>query len=208
MDSKLKLLLGFGGIGATGSAGVIAYPYLKREEGESLLTLITHKGEKFILHTSGDTHNSQWKTIVEELKNDAIAKEEIGNPVDETNLKKWCAEISKRRSYKEELINKYKTRCTRNTILTEVKSKLTSGKALISFEDSDGWTKSYNEYKKNTVDSDLQLNIDGKKITHTEMGSKKAEDIRDWCNSMNKALFVADTDSSYKTFNKWCVSGN
>ncbi|CBY92182.1 hypothetical protein HF1_01740 [Mycoplasma haemofelis str. Langford 1] len=207
MDPKLKLLMGLGGAGATGGTGMLVYPYLKKGEGESLSTAVTNQGDKFILYTAGDTHNTQWKAIVEEIKNDDIAKKEIGDPIDETKLKKWCEEAANKKSYEEELIGKFKSRCTKNTILTEVKSKLTGGKSLIPLEDSAGWTKSYEEYKKNTVETDLQITIGGEKITNTTMGNKKAEDIRNWCGSVSQALFTADTDPSYKAFNKWCVSG-
>ncbi|AEG72476.1 hypothetical protein MHF_0177 [Mycoplasma haemofelis Ohio2] len=207
MDSKAKLLLGLSGVGTTGGVGAFfAFPHRsKEEERESILTVISSQERRFVLSTSNDVHNAQWGAIVKEIKDDVIAKTEIGDPIDESRLKSWCEETSKKTFYKDDLLIKFDFRCTRNTILTEVIEKLESNKSLIEFNDSAGWTSQYNDYKTNATDPKLQITLEGKKITNSDMSSRQDNDIRDWCKSMNNTLFEGSESDSYKTFTKWCI---
>ncbi|AEG72471.1 hypothetical protein MHF_0170 [Mycoplasma haemofelis Ohio2] len=208
MDSKAKFLLGLSGIGTTGGVGaVLSFPHRsKQEEREMILTVISSQEKRFILSTSDSSHNAQWDNIAKEVKDNLLAQKEIGNPIDTEKLKKWCARTAQEKFYEDDLLIKFDDWCTRNTIRTEVLSKLTDGKSLIEFENSGEWTKVQERYKTQATSEDIQITIGETKITKDTISTKKADDIRDWCKSMSNALFISDTDNSYKAFDKWCVS--
>ncbi|CBY92198.1 hypothetical protein HF1_01900 [Mycoplasma haemofelis str. Langford 1] len=205
MNFKPKLLLGLGGAGTVGGIGAASYPYLSKGEKESILTAITKQGKRFILSTSKSTHDTQWTAISDSLKNDAVARREIENPIDKDRLKRWCEDTSQKKSYDEDLLKKFENRCTKNTLLTEVKEKLEQGKALIQFGDDEGWKARYESYKTDATDTNMQITINGQKISNTGMSNQSANDVRDWCQSMNNSLFEGDSSNSYTSFKKWCV---
>ncbi|AEG72460.1 hypothetical protein MHF_0159 [Mycoplasma haemofelis Ohio2] len=200
-----------GTVGVASAGGVGAwYALSKDKEVISISKKIEVQGERFILSTSENTHDTQWGSLITSYTQilssnpdkKPLIKEFSKQAPTQDSLKGWCKNQAKEDHEQKERFDSFREWCTKDNISQHIRTSTRLKRSPLTLGDSE-WENKKTTYISSATSDNQITDAKGQKIDKTAL--KEVKDLQEWCFKNAKELHTDENSHTFKAYKEWCT---